>query len=93
MKILKETSLIITSFLLLLCSCHTDNKSLTKQDKNDITLSNVYDLAKRILENRADNFVFEQIGQESSADFFEISERNGKILIKGKSSSGGQIYR
>ncbi len=83
MKIIKETSLIITSFVLLLCSCNTDNTSLTKQDKNDIMLSNVYDLAKRILENRADNFVFEQTGQESSADFFEISERNGKILIKG----------
>ena len=46
-------------------------------------LSNVYDLAKRVLENRADDFAFELIGQGGTEDFFEISERNGKILIRG----------
>lgn len=83
METLKKNILIITSLILILCSCNTDNKPSNKQDENDIVLSNVDDLAKRVLKDRSDNFVFERIDEEASADFFEISEMDGKILIKG----------
>ncbi len=78
---------IKTNFLILLLliltigsSARANNKSL---NKNDTVLNNVYALAKRVLKNRAGHFIFKLTDQDASKDFFEISAKGGKILIKG----------
>ena len=51
--------------------------------KNDSLTINAYGLATRVLKHKADQFIFERIDKNNSADLFEISGCNGKILIKG----------
>jgi alpha-N-acetylglucosaminidase len=75
--------LIVSALGLLLVACHTGNGSLKVQDEKNPVLSNVYGLAKRVLKDQADHFVFEQINPEAEKDFFEISGSGGKIMIKG----------
>ena len=48
-------------------------------------LKSVYDLAGRVLKERAAGFIFERMDEQSSQDFFEISGRRGKIVIRGNS--------
>lgn len=85
MRICKLNRLLILSLILVISSCNADKKTSENQYKNDILLKNVYDLAKRVLNEKSDNFVFEQTDKEGSEDFFEISKLNNKILIKGNS--------
>ena len=79
----KLNILLIVLLILIINSCNTDKKSSDNQYKNDIVLKNVYDLAKRVLNEKSDNFVFERTDKEVPEDYFEISKLNNKILIKG----------
>ena len=46
-------------------------------------LQNAYLLAKRVLKDRADDFIFQLSDENAPKDFFEIGGKKGKILIKG----------
>jgi len=83
MGILNKCTLIIVSAGLMLSSCITNTKSIKRNIDDNLVISNINGLAKRILKTKADNFVFELIKEKTPEDVFELSARNGKILIKG----------
>ncbi len=81
MKIFK---ILMGVFIFLIVAhgiCRADNDLLN--GKNDSVTINAYGLAKRVLKDKADQFIFERIDKNNTEDLFEISGRNGKILIKG----------
>ena len=45
----------------------------------------VGELAKRLLPDRAGEFVFESIEREGGQDVFEMESRDGKIVVRGSS--------
>jgi len=83
MGILNKCILITVSSVLILSSCITNNKSSNRNIDDNLIISNINALAKRVLKTKADNFVFELIKEKTPEDFFELSAQNGKILIKG----------
>ncbi|WP_051697885.1 alpha-N-acetylglucosaminidase [Prevotella sp. 10(H)] len=71
---MKNNILIILIFFsqLFFLSCDTGNKSTPAGD-----------LAKRLLNERADNFIFETIESADGSDVFEIEAKGEKIVIGG----------
>lgn len=59
------------------------NNASDQIEANNPELTNVYNLAKRVIEGKADNFIFKLEKKTGANDFFEISTFNKKILIKG----------
>lgn len=85
MKICNRYILLIVLLIIAQRVCLAENPQPKISDKSSIVMANVYGLAKRVLKNSSDQIVFEQVKDFGSADFFEISSRDGKILIKGNS--------
>jgi alpha-N-acetylglucosaminidase len=83
MNFFRKKTAILSLLLLAFFACSAGDRSPKKKDKNRIELKNVYDLAKRVLPARADNFVFQLEKSTSSKDFFELSASGKMILIKG----------
>ena len=82
-KAIKTTFLLPTILMFAVCSCNEDNNSSEGTDKDAVMLDNVYDLAGRVLDDRSQDFVFELAEKNAAKDFFEVSGRNGKVLISG----------
>jgi alpha-N-acetylglucosaminidase len=80
-----KRSILLIIFLNVGQRLIADNPLLIDQDKNSSVMANVIGLAGRVLKNSSDQIVFMQVNESGSADFFEISGKNGKILIKGNS--------
>lgn len=57
--------------------------NVTPDNENDSATRNAYALTKRVLKDKAGQFIFERIDKDGSGDVFEISGRKDKILIKG----------
>jgi alpha-N-acetylglucosaminidase len=83
MKISAAYILFILLLIPAFSSCNNQDKPSETYDPGDVMLESVYDLAGRVLNERAAGFIFERMDEESSLDFFEISERGGKIVIRG----------
>lgn len=83
MKFTTKKSMILLAFLLVFFSSNANNTMVEQAGKNNTELKNAYDLAKRVLEARSVNFIFQLLEKGSSKYFFEISKSGEKILIKG----------
>lgn len=84
MKILREFSLLILAFFgLILYGCNSGNQNLKTSSESDMAVQSVQELAKRVLKDKADNFIFQFEKRKTQKDFFEISGKEGMILIKG----------
>jgi alpha-N-acetylglucosaminidase len=95
-RIFKYYIFFIITIALAVPACRSINTRSATADKNDARLTNIYDLAKRVLKSKADNFIFKLANEKSTKDFFEISGAGGKILIKGNNgismASGLNFY-
>ena len=85
MKNFKVNFLIIAFQIIAHGICSAGNTQSDTGDKINRVTENVYGLANRVLKENAVHFVFEQTKKKVEADYFEISSRDGKILIKGNS--------
>jgi len=85
MKILKISICLFVFFMGFhgLCNANNFPDTFASNSENDSVLNNVYALAKRVLKDKAVDFIFERIDKDASGDVFEISGRKDKILIKG----------
>ncbi len=83
MRSFKMKSNILMVLIFTFCTCMADNKPQNQTDKNKTELENVYSLAKRVLEGRSDNFIFQLQKKNNSKDYFSISRLGKKVLIKG----------
>ncbi|KAA9036075.1 alpha-N-acetylglucosaminidase [Ginsengibacter hankyongi] len=83
MRYIIKNSVILIVLLFAFCKSNAGDRAKKQPDKNDTELSNVYSLAKRVLENRSNDFVFQLEKKANGKDFFEISKIGKKILIKG----------
>ncbi|HVT86828.1 MAG TPA: alpha-N-acetylglucosaminidase [Chitinophagaceae bacterium] len=83
MRFIGKKTIILCGLLFVFFISNAGNKKVTQSAKYETELENVYGLAKRVLQGRADNFVFEFQEKKSSKDYFEISSLGKKILIKG----------
>jgi hypothetical protein len=59
MKLTTKKSVMLLVLLFAFFSSNADNKMSGQSDKDNTELKNAYDLAKRVLEGRAANFVFQ----------------------------------
>ena len=85
MKISATYILFILLLIPAFSSCNNQDKASELYDPGDVMLKSVYDLAGRVLQERAAGFIFERMDEDNSQDFFEISARKGKIVIRGNS--------
>ena len=85
MKISAPYILFIALLIPAFCSCNNRDKPAETYDPGDVMLKSVYDLAGRVLKERAAGFIFERMDEDASQDFFELSGRRGKIVIRGNS--------
>lgn len=83
MSIVKKCLLMIVSSGLMLSSCFSKNITSKRNIDDTNIISNINGLAKRVLKTKSDNFIFELINEKTPEDFFELSTRDGHILIKG----------
>jgi alpha-N-acetylglucosaminidase len=83
MKILLKKTVLLLAGLCAFFAGIANNKKTQKPDQNSTELANVYALAKRVVEDKAVNFVFKLDKNAAPKDFFEVSAADGKILIKG----------
>jgi len=76
--------LVIAAAVVGLSSCNNSNKSNETTVKlTNSALDEVYALANRVSNGRADDFVFELTDESSEKDFFEIASKGDKILVRG----------
>lgn len=66
-------------FFLLLLGLHSCKTNETESIKHQ----NIYQLIERILPGLSSQFIIEDIKNEAGKEVFELSSKNGKILIKG----------
>jgi len=83
MRFFRKKPAMMWVFLFAFCTCIAGDRSPKQKDKNLIGLKNVYELAKRVLPGKSDNFVFQLEKSSSSKDYFEITTSGKKILIRG----------
>jgi len=83
MRFFRKKPAMMCVFLFAFCTCIAGDRSPKQKDKNLIGLKNVYELAKRVLPGKSDNFVFQLEKSSSSKDYFEITTSGKKILIRG----------
>jgi len=83
MKIVKISIWFFISMLFAPGICGAENLPSKSIGEKDSEINSAYGLAKRVLKDKSDRFIFERIDKEKSEDLFEISGRDGKILIKG----------
>lgn len=81
----RKKNTILLVLLMAFFGCSARNRVPKQKDKNLIELKNVYELAKRVLAARADNFVFQLAENNASKDYFQLSASGNKVLIKGNS--------
>jgi alpha-N-acetylglucosaminidase len=81
MRSFTKTTILLSLLLLAFFAGNAGQQADTKST----TLANAYDLAKRVLESRAANFVFKLENKKNGKDFFSITSAGKKILIKGTS--------
>jgi alpha-N-acetylglucosaminidase len=83
MKLNRINSVMLLVLLFAFFTSNAENKLEGGTDKNTTELKNAYDLAKRVLQGRANNFIFKLEAKGTAKDFFQISKSGEKILIKG----------
>lgn len=83
MRFYRKKAVILLLLIFSFCKSNANDRMNHQPDKNDTVLRNVYALAKRVLENRSNSFVFQLEKNSTGKDFFEISGTGKKVLIKG----------
>lgn len=83
MPFFRKNSVHLIYWLLAFFSCCAVNCSSEEKENTDPELTSIYALAKRVVGDRATDFVFQLQKKEGTKDFFEISSTGNKILIKG----------
>lgn len=69
--------------MVFVSSCDSDKKLSGKEKEAAYSLLEVSNLIERVIPGYGNQFVLETISQENGKDVFEISTKNGKILLKG----------
>ncbi len=83
MNCLKTFWLVGVVLIVGLSSCNGNKKTSETSDNSDV-LENVYALAERVLDEKAEHFIFELTEEAAENDFFELSSNDGKIVIRGQ---------
>lgn len=79
----RNSLLVLTFFLITMTSCNTENQHLKTKPEDNTTIQSVRELAKRVLKDKDGRFIFQLEEGKAQKDFFEISGKDEKILIKG----------
>jgi hypothetical protein len=83
MKICKISIWLFVHLLVANGICIANDVPITANSKNDSATISAYTFTKRVLKDKARQFIFEPMDKDGSGDVFEISGRKDKILVKG----------